>query len=345
MGVVCCALVFGLAVVWVGSSAARSRASTAAVASTFVSAYPLDDASELDRYSLASGRRLGVLVHIPSLKPTTMTSSVSTPHLLGDGDYMLTVGHGELCGSSHGACHPVLNSCFSQVETVNPVTGKVQSLFTVSGAWRLLDAVPSPDGRSAALVEGGCHGYATRLRVRDLSTGRSHLVTRQLSECGLESDVTWNPSSTKLVFAYAANPNLDALPAGCRLATAAAGRTTSPASWPMMRLQPSCGFDSTAFDATGIVAIVGCSDSYGGTNSTLEQYNRQGRVLYHHRLDSFDPPQYGLATQLESDPLAHTVLVSELISDDPDVSDVWTFNGTTLRHVRNYFGDAILAEP
>jgi hypothetical protein len=30
---------------------------------------------------------------------------------------------------------------------------------------------------------------------------------------------------------------------------------------------------------------------------------------------------------LESDPAAHDVLVSEIITDDPDVSDVWTFNG------------------
>jgi hypothetical protein len=48
---------------------------------------------------------------------------------------------------------------------------------------------------------------------------------------------------------------------------------------------------------------------------------------------------------LESDPAAHAVLVSEIITDDPDVSDVWTFNGTTLHHVDDYFGDAILAEP
>jgi hypothetical protein len=39
------------------------------------------------------------------------------------------------------------------------------------------------------------------------------------------------------------------------------------------------------------------------------------------------------------------VLVSEIVTDDPDVSDVWTFNGTTLRHVGDYFGAAILADP
>jgi hypothetical protein len=113
----------------------------------------------------------------------------------------------------------------------------------------------------------------------------------------------------------------------------------------MIRLQASCGFSSTAFDATGIVAIVGCSDKYGGTYSTLEQYGSRGQVLKHRALDSFDPPQYGLYTQLESDPAADAVLVSEIVTDDPDVSDVWTFNGTRLRHVGNYFGDAILAEP
>lgn len=90
---------------------------------------------------------------------------------------------------------------------------------------------------------------------------------------------------------------------------------------------------------------MGCSDKYGGTNSTLRQYDRRGRVRNHWALDSFDPPQYGLDTQLESDTAAHTVLVSEIITDDPDVSDVWTFNRTTLHHIADYFGDAILAEP
>ncbi len=278
-----------------------------------------------------------------------MSSSVSTPHLLANGDYLLTLDHGEVCGSSHGACHRVPNSCVNRVETLNPGSGKVQPLFSVPGAWRVLDAVPSPDGRSVALVEYDCTaaGYATKtqLVVRDLATGQSHLVTRQLSECGLESDVTWDPSSTALVFGYSANPNLNALPAGCRLATAGAGGATPPSSWAKLALPPSCGFDSSAFDSTGLVAIVGCSDQYDGVNSSLVQYNRAGHVVFRHKLDGFDPPQYGLATQLESDPPAHTVLVSEDISDDPDVSDVWTFNGATLHHVRNYFGDALLAEP
>ena len=348
---VCLTLALGGALARAGSGSAvtMSHASTGTATTTFVSQYPLDDASQLDRYSLATGRRLGVLVRIPPLKPSIMSSTVSTPHLLADGDYLLTVDHGEVCARARGACHRVPNSCVNRVETLDPVSGTVQTLFNPPGASRVLDAVPSPDGRSVALVEYGCTaaGYATttQLVVRDLATGQSHLVTRQLSSCGLESDVSWDPTSTKLVFGYAAHPNLDALPAGCRLATAAAGNTSTPSSWPKIAVRPSCGFDASAFDAIGLVAIIGCSDSDGGTNSTLEQYNSQNRVVYRHQLDGFDPPQYGLATQLESDPLAHTVLVSEDVSDDPDVSDVWTFNGTTLRHVGNYFGDALLAEP
>jgi hypothetical protein len=345
VGVVCLAVACGLAVAGVGSAAPRSRGRTGAAASSFVSAYPLSDASEIDRYSLASGQSLGVLVQIPPLRSTASSSTVSTPHLLANGDYLLTLGHGEVCRSSHGACHAIPNSCSSQVETLDPVSGKPRSLFSVSGVWRVLDAVPSPDGRSVALVEEGCSGSATQLEVRDLATGRSLLVTRQLSQCGLGSDVTWNPSSTTLVFAYASHPNLNDYPAGCELATAAAGRTTRPASWAMIRVRASCGFEASAFDSTGIVAIVGCSDNDGGTNSTLLQYSGRGRVLDRRGLDSFDPPQYGLEAQLESDPAAHAVLVSEIITDDPDVSDVWTFNGTTLHHVGDYFGDAILAEP
>jgi hypothetical protein len=344
VGVVCLAVACGLAVAGAGSAAAPSGGTTEAVASSFVSGYPLSDASEIDRYSLASGRRLGVLVQIPPLRSTASSSTVSTPHLLANGDYMLTLD-GEVCRSSSGACHAIPNSCFSRVETLDPVSGKARSLFSVSGVWRASDAVPSPDGRSVALVEFGCRGSATQLEVRDLATGRSRLVTRQLSQCGLNSDVAWNPSSTKLVFAYGRHPNLNALPAGCGLATAPASRTTGPVSWAMIRLRASCGFDSSAFDSTGIAAIVGCSDNYGGTSSTLLQYTSRGRVLHHRALDSFDPPQYGLETQLESDPAAHAVLVSEVVTDDPDVSDVWTFNGTTLHHVGDYFGDAILAEP
>ena len=347
-GVVCLTLTFALALACARSAGALTHATTAPTASSFVSQYPLDDANQLDRYSLATGRPLGVLVRIPPLRPTMMSSTVSTPHLLADGDYLLTVDHGEVCSSSHGRCHRVPDSCVNHVETLDPVSGKVQLLFSVPGAWRVLDAVPSPDGRSVALVEYGCTaGYSTttQLVVHDLATGQSHLVTRQLSACGLESDVTWDPSSTALLFAYSANPNLNALPAGCRLATAGAGSSTSSASWAKLTVRPGCGFDSSAFDATGIVAIIGCSDQYDGTDSTLVQYNSDNRVVFRHKLDSFDPPQYGLATQLESDPLAHTILVSEDVSDDPDASDVWTFNGSTLHHVRNYFGDALLAEP
>jgi hypothetical protein len=342
------ALALGVALACVGTSAARTRASTVPAAASFVSAYPLSQATELDRYSLANGRSLGVLVHIPPLKSTAKYSTVSTPHLLANGDYMLTVSHGELCGSSRGKCHAVPNSCFSRVETVDPGSGTVEPLFSVTGAWRVSDAVPSPDGHSVALVEYSCSSYynGPRLTVRDLTTGSSHVVTQDLSPCGLESDVTWNPSSTKLVFAYGTHLNLDNLPAGCELATAKAADTlTTPANWTTIRRRASCGFDSTAFDAIGIVAIVGCTDKYDGIYSTLLQYNSKSQVVFHRALDSFDPPQYSLETQLESDPLANTVLVSEIVTDDPDASDVWTFNGTTLRHVDNWFGDDILAEP
>jgi hypothetical protein len=342
-------LAFGLLFVHVDSSAARTRASTVPAAASFVSAYPLSQATELDRYSLSNGRSLGVLVHIPPLKSTATYSTVSTPHLLADGDYLLTANHGELCTSSHGKCHAIPNSCLSRVETIDPVSGKVETVFNVSGAWRVSDAVPSPNGQSVALVEYGCdddYYSGERLNVRDLATGQSHVVTPDLSPCGIESDVTWNPSSTKLVFAYGTPLNLDNLPAGCELATAeAAGSLTTPANWTTIRRRSGCGFDSTAFDAIGIVAIVGCTDDYGGINSTLLQYNSKSKVVFHRALDGFDPPQYGLETELESDPLADTVLVSEIVTDDPDVSDVWRFNGTTLRHVYNWFGDDILAEP
>lgn len=313
---------------------------------SFVSAYPLSDPSELDRYSLTTGGPLGVLIRVPPLRAGAANVTGSTPHPLTGGGYMLTLDQDPACRSSHGPCHPRPGDCLSQVETLDPNSRRSRVLFSVTGSWRVLDAVPSPDGRSVALLEDECWSAASaRLEVRDLASGHTQLLTDQLSVCGLGSDVSWNPKSTEVVFAYGRHPDLNAPPAGCELATAPADRISGPSSWRLIRVEASCGFDAGTFDSAGIVAIVGCSDGDGGTASTLLQYNHDGRVLARRSLDSFDPPQYGLQTQLESDAAAHTVLVSEIITDDPDVSDVWTFDGRNLRHVGNYFGQAILAEP
>ncbi len=324
----------------------RGRPDDVAAASSFVSVYPLSDPVEIDHYALSDGRSLGRLTRIPRAGFTGAGSAVSTPHLLADGDYMLTLARGDVCGSSAGACHAAPDSCESRVQTLDPDTGTARSLFTVSGAWRLFDAVPSPNGRLVALVEEGCRpGTGSRLVVRNLAGGRSHLAVARLSDCAIQTDVSWNLGSSTLAFGYGRHPDLDDPPAGCGLATAPADRLSGPGSWGLIGLRASCGFDSSAFDSTGIVAVTACADGDGGLNTTLLQYGDRGQRLDHRTLDSFDPPQYGIAAQVQTDPAAGGVLVSEDVADDPDVSDVWTWNGASLRQVGDYFGDAILAEP
>lgn len=82
-----------------GRVAASSAGAAMPAASSFVSGYPLSDPTELDRYSLTSGQSLGRLVRIPQLRSRAVGSAVSTPHLLADGDYLLTLDHGETCRS------------------------------------------------------------------------------------------------------------------------------------------------------------------------------------------------------------------------------------------------------
>lgn len=335
------------AVVVVGAPGGRPAAAQDAgrpAARSFVSLFPLSDASEIDRYSLSSGRRLGVLVRLPPLPTRAEYSNVSTPHLLTDGDYLVTLDHGAGCGSS-GGCGQAANTCASHIETTDPATGRARLLFTAPGSWRVFDAVPSPDGRVVALVEQACTGQAARLVVRDLVTRRERIVARHLSPCGLGSSATWTPRGTGLLFAYTRHPNPNNPEADCALAMAPVASSRPSPRRTLMRPDPKCSFESAAFDATGLVAAQTCATGDGGARSEIVQYDRRDRTLRRLSLQSFAPPQYGQIAQVVSDPGAHTVLVSQIVSDDPNVSWVWTFDGTKLHLVRNYFGASILAEP
>ncbi|MDQ6729993.1 MAG: hypothetical protein M3022_06795 [Actinomycetota bacterium] len=264
---------------------------------------------------------------------------MSDPHLLADGDYLITFTHDAECGSSGGQCLPIANTCASRIETINPATGGAKLRFTESGAWRVFDAVPSPRDRYVALIEQACDGSTGRLVVHDLWTGRQHVAARNLSDCALSSSATWTTNGAKLVFAFTQRSDPNDPGANCSLATAPAGRTTASSSWPLIRPDASCGFQSSAFDNTGLVAAETCAPT---KDSKLIQYSSRSRVV---RRLSLAPWDYGVTTQVAADPLAHTVLVSQITYTQPDVTTVWTFNGTKLHVVNVYFGSAIIAQP
>lgn len=331
------ALVVALPVLW-PARAAGGHGAGANAASSFVSLYPLYSPSEIDQYSLGSGRQLGALAPVPSSPDARQGSSVSNPHLRADGDYVITLGHGARCATSHGACHPIANTCASQIETIDPATQTDQLLFSVSGAWLVDDAVPSPNGRSIALVENACNGKAARLVVRDLRSGHQRIVARHLSACGLDSSVTWTRNGTKLAFAYARHQNPDYPTSACALAVAPAAPTAQPANWTFIQPDAKCSFQSAASDAIGLVATESCTTSAG---NELVQMAGSGRVIRRVSLQ----PDYSRALTVASDPWAHTVLVSQVVPTEPDESWVWTFDGSKLHLVRYYFGADIAAEP
>jgi hypothetical protein len=275
---------------------------------------------------------------VPSLPTTSRYSDVSDPHLLADGDYLITADHGADCASSRGTCHPIANTCASQIETLDPTTRGYTLRFAVSGAWEVYDAVPSPSGRSVALLEGGCTANTTQLVIRDLRTGRQQVVARDLSQCAFESSATWTRNGTRLVFAYTAHPNPNDPTGSCGLAFVSATRATPPASWPVIHPDKSYGFESAAYDATGLVAT---ENSEATAETELIQYGSTARVLRRVSLGL----GYTEATEVAYDPPARTVLVSEIDEDEPDDSTVWTFDDTRLHLVRYYFGADLLAEP
>jgi len=324
-----------LAVLW--STAAGGRAAAANAGLSFVSLFPVFQPSEIDVYSLPSGNRIGKLAPVPLLPSTARNSGVSAPHLLADGHYMITAYHGELCASRQGKCAPVANTCASEVETLDPATKVYRALFAVDGAWKVYDAVPNPDGRSVALLEGACNGSPVQIVVRNLGNGAQHVVAARLGECALGSSAAWTRDGTRLVFAYASHQNPNDPSGNCGLAFAPAVRTTSPSSWPVIHPDKSCSFQSFAYDAVGLGAIENCPNT-AATN--LLQYGSTARVLRRWTLDPNGQP-----TAMVYDAQTRTVLVSEIVSDQPDYTNIWTLDGSRLHLVQLYFGADILADP
>jgi hypothetical protein len=210
-----------------------SRSAAASVvlspASSFVTLYPAFEAEEIDAYSLSTGDERGTVVHLPLLRSIGRNPSVSTPHLLAGGDYLLTLGRGARCRRSGRRCRPVPDSCASDVITLDPASGRATLVLAITGAWRVLDAVPSPDGQRLAIVEYPCgRGSTARLVVSDLAGHDPAVVTNAMSPCGLESDVSWNAASTAVAFAYGAHPDRDNPPVGCGLVTVPAAAPSAP---------------------------------------------------------------------------------------------------------------------
>lgn len=329
-----------LTVAIAGVGCAGRAAAAVSPATSFVTATPLSQPDEIDAYSLKTGAELRAVAHIHPLPAPDPDPYFSQPQLLSNGDYLYAISHGARCRRSGGKCRAIASTCVNRIDALNPTTRAAQTLFTAPDGWRVWDAVPSPTDSSLALTETTCLNKSPRVVVRSMSTGAQRVVATNLPECWEAGAVAWTPDGSRLVFPYGTYDG-DVAPQGCQLALvpSAGGAKT------IVHTRPSCGFASAAFDAKGLVAALTCSDGEGGGVTRLLQYAGTNRVVAHGALESWDPPQYSSSNLVVNDPEAHTVLVTGIVSDDPDDTEVWTWSGTRLHLVDDYFGNDLLAEP
>jgi Tol biopolymer transport system component len=141
--------------------------------------------------------------------------------------------------------------------------------------------VPDPRGGEVAFVEGICtDSYENEhLVVRNLRTGAQWSIGVDAKVCHSFSPPAWNPSGTRLVFAYAPSlvtsstdePGLGEggclAPAAGALVTVAAGASSSTTAWHHARADSGCSYSTAVFDAWGVAAVETC-----GSNSLGDAY-------------------------------------------------------------------------
>jgi hypothetical protein len=120
------------------------------------------------------------------------------------------------------------------------------------------------------------------LVVRNLRTGAQWSIGADAKVCHSLSPPAWNPSGTRLVFAYAPSlvtsstdePGLGEegclAPAAGALVTVASNTSSSTTTWNLARADSGCSYNTAVFDAWGVAAVEICG-SNGLGNAYLVQ--------------------------------------------------------------------------
>jgi hypothetical protein len=288
---------------------------------------------------------MGTLASIP----LTQGQSPATPSVDRAGRVWLTFSSGPKCTSDVAGCGPKPDSCAGHVERFNPPAGAITVLRS-PGSEQVNDALPSPDARQVALVEGGCvSGYLDdHLVVRDLASGRQWSIGADAAPCHVLTTPNWSANGRELVFAYGRSVlsrHAHPTPGTCqaarfnRLAIVSAQRGSMASSWRLLRAQPDCSYEVATFDRWGVTAVESCvrpgqsSLSVNTGHAFLIQLNRRGAVVRRLALQ----PGWGTGA-ISTEPTGN-VLVSQsqpANSGYPERDWVWEFNGRALRLVARY---------
>ncbi len=313
---------------------------------TFVSLARVRGGTVIERFALGAGRALGILARVPALRSTSDEVDVSEPHLTIGGSYVITLGHDVNCKPVPSSeCIPVgANTCGSRVESLNPASHRWTTVFTEPPDRRVFDAVPSPDGHSFALLEGGCSTADFTIAIRAGATGREVTLGKYNPACRDAPTAAWSSDGAQLVFVDSVGPPRADGVLDCVLAVASSRHPSSKSSRRFVTPDAGCSFSSGTFDPQGIAAIEICGPEPTGGTTRLLQLDHHRHVMTRINLPGAEPGRDndGVAT-VAAYPRATTVLVSQDFPD-PTVTRTWTFDGAHLHFIRR-FHRPLLAEP
>jgi hypothetical protein len=299
-----------------------------------------DERTAIERFSLRNGRDLGVVARVPSIKNTSEGFLVSNPHLMPDGRYLIMESHDVDCKQVISSeCIPIDNSCASRIESLAPSNKRFRVLFTEPADRYVMGAVPSPNGRSVALLETGCPGGAMRIVIRDLRTGHEQMIARGFALCA--GDLAWSSNGSEVVFPDPASSSGGDQGTGCSLAVASSRHYSAKSRWRLIAPDDGCRFSASAFDSVGLVAAELCGPVEATPSGELLQFDQHLQVLRKLGLPQGTPGLGSGHTELANDAAAQTVLVS---LSEPGLDEVSAFNGHQLRLIGRY-KTSVFAEP
>lgn len=330
--------------------------------STFVSVVPACGCSRwtvIAQFSLRTGRRLRTLARIRT------SGTLSTAASDRGGDLWMTFTTGPRLGAPPIAGgDPEPGTCTSALVRYDPSNGQATTVRRFPAWVTVGNAVPSPDGRRVAVLEGGCASsfFNEHIVVLGVHGGSTVSIGAGAAPCHSLSDVAWNPSGTELVFPFGPStlpPSTHFIPRGTcqaprfsRLAVVSALRPSEPSGWPLWRAQAHCSYQAAAFagsDAGGprdMIAAEACTTGLpkGSGGSTLGKaylvrVDRRGRARTRVAL-----PRAWDGGDVVADPATGQTLVTESQAANSGVTPhswVWAFDGRRLRRVaRTGFEDA-----
>jgi hypothetical protein len=327
-------------------------------AHTFVSLVPACCArhSDLDVFSLRTGRRLQRLVRLPSYGGAELGTPAADAHR----QLFLTLTSGPRCAvTGYMECPRwVPNSCANSVLSFKPGHGSLVTAFRIPGSETLGYAVPSPDGLRLALTLSPCISQkgTSGLFARERSGRVTRPIFRTNNTCDQFGRPAWNAAGTKLAFVFdrALGPPQQVVAGGAcavgvrqRLAIASSGHASTLGRLTLIAPNRGCLFGAdaadagVAFDRGGVAVAEGCKrgSPRGSSDVTLGyayllQFSAGGKLIQRVRLGR------GL-----SDAFVATIprTGNVLVTLDQGANEPWPyfdwvseFDGTKLRPIARY---------